>query len=356
MAVRRLPLGGVFLGQADGPLLELARIGGPLLLTAGVWAGGRRRSGDDSPTSRAGARRAGSTGRPPSAQPRSSSGSSHSAVDRRRGARRRAGCPVRHRGRGAGRRAARARQGAGLRRPPSSPPRLRATRPLLARHDRPHSSCGPKTSSPSAGPLRAPPRARSGAEAGRLHTTLVAGVTEPASADHVPQRDRGLGTRAGASWAPSRRSTGSLSASTCPSAPSSRISPTCRRSRPMPSPGTAPASCATPAGPLGTLVSFEVFYADRSRTSVRAGAELLIVPTNTSSYAHLTGADAGGGGGRRPGRRDRARPRAGRPDRLQRGRHQRGRRPRTLRGWAGARCCPPPCAFRPGLHALRPLG
>jgi len=41
----------------------------------------------------------------------------------------------------------------------------------------------------------------------------------------------------------------------------------------------------TPAGPLGALVSFEVFYADRSRTSVRAGAELLIVPTNTSSYA-----------------------------------------------------------------------
>ena len=35
-----LPLGGVFLGQADGPLLPLARLGGPLLLTAAVWAGG----------------------------------------------------------------------------------------------------------------------------------------------------------------------------------------------------------------------------------------------------------------------------------------------------------------------------
>ena len=35
-----LPLGGVFLGQADGPLVELARLGGPLLITAGVWAGG----------------------------------------------------------------------------------------------------------------------------------------------------------------------------------------------------------------------------------------------------------------------------------------------------------------------------
>ena len=50
-------------------------------------------------------------------------------------------------------------------------------------------------------------------------------------------------------------------------------------------PGHGTGLLRTPAGPLGTLVSFEVFYANRSRTSVRAGAELLIVPTNTSSYA-----------------------------------------------------------------------
>jgi apolipoprotein N-acyltransferase len=41
----------------------------------------------------------------------------------------------------------------------------------------------------------------------------------------------------------------------------------------------------TPAAPLGAMVSYEVFYADRGRSSVRAGAQLLIVPTNTSSYA-----------------------------------------------------------------------
>ncbi|HEY5385623.1 MAG TPA: hypothetical protein VIJ56_10330, partial [Acidimicrobiales bacterium] len=35
-----LPLGGVFLGQAQSPLVQLARLGGPLLITAGVWAGG----------------------------------------------------------------------------------------------------------------------------------------------------------------------------------------------------------------------------------------------------------------------------------------------------------------------------
>ena len=41
----------------------------------------------------------------------------------------------------------------------------------------------------------------------------------------------------------------------------------------------------TPAGPLGTMVSYEVFFEERGRMATRAGAELLIVPTNTSSYA-----------------------------------------------------------------------
>jgi apolipoprotein N-acyltransferase len=50
-------------------------------------------------------------------------------------------------------------------------------------------------------------------------------------------------------------------------------------------PGTGTGVLATPVGPLGAMISYEVFYADRGRTPVRAGAELLIVPTNTSSYA-----------------------------------------------------------------------
>jgi apolipoprotein N-acyltransferase len=49
--------------------------------------------------------------------------------------------------------------------------------------------------------------------------------------------------------------------------------------------GTGNGLVRTPAGPLGLLVSFEVFFADRSIPSVQAGAELLVVPTNTSSYA-----------------------------------------------------------------------
>ena len=50
-------------------------------------------------------------------------------------------------------------------------------------------------------------------------------------------------------------------------------------------PGTGTGMLTTPAGRLGTMISYEVFYADRGRSSVRAGAQVLIVPTNTSSYA-----------------------------------------------------------------------
>ena len=50
-------------------------------------------------------------------------------------------------------------------------------------------------------------------------------------------------------------------------------------------PGHGSGLLPTPAAPLGAMISYEVFYADRGRSAVRAGAQLLIVPTNTSSYA-----------------------------------------------------------------------
>jgi apolipoprotein N-acyltransferase len=50
-------------------------------------------------------------------------------------------------------------------------------------------------------------------------------------------------------------------------------------------PGTGTGLLPTPAAPLGAMISYEVFYADRGRSAVRAGAQLLIVPTNTSSYS-----------------------------------------------------------------------
>jgi apolipoprotein N-acyltransferase len=41
----------------------------------------------------------------------------------------------------------------------------------------------------------------------------------------------------------------------------------------------------TPAGPVAVLVSYEVFFPDRGRSGVRAGGQLILVPTNTSSYS-----------------------------------------------------------------------
>ncbi|MDQ6796829.1 MAG: apolipoprotein N-acyltransferase [Actinomycetota bacterium] len=48
--------------------------------------------------------------------------------------------------------------------------------------------------------------------------------------------------------------------------------------------GRGPGLLVTPAGPLGVMISYEVFFADRARAAVRAGAQVLLVPTNASSY------------------------------------------------------------------------
>lgn len=40
----------------------------------------------------------------------------------------------------------------------------------------------------------------------------------------------------------------------------------------------------TPAGKLGVMISYEVFFADRARIPVHDGAEILLVPTNASSF------------------------------------------------------------------------
>ncbi|MGH9170080.1 MAG: apolipoprotein N-acyltransferase [Acidimicrobiales bacterium] len=50
-------------------------------------------------------------------------------------------------------------------------------------------------------------------------------------------------------------------------------------------PGTGSGMIATPAGRLAALISFEVFFGDRGRSGVRAGGQLILVPTNTSSYS-----------------------------------------------------------------------
>ena len=40
----------------------------------------------------------------------------------------------------------------------------------------------------------------------------------------------------------------------------------------------------TQAGDLGVMISYEVFFADRARAAVRGGGEILLVPTNASSF------------------------------------------------------------------------
>jgi apolipoprotein N-acyltransferase len=48
--------------------------------------------------------------------------------------------------------------------------------------------------------------------------------------------------------------------------------------------GHGPGLLRTPSGPLGVMISYEVFFPARARAAVRAGAQVLLVPTNASSY------------------------------------------------------------------------
>lgn len=48
--------------------------------------------------------------------------------------------------------------------------------------------------------------------------------------------------------------------------------------------GSGPGLLRTPAGDLGVLISYEVFFADRARGATDAGGSLLVVPTNAASY------------------------------------------------------------------------
>lgn len=53
-------------------------------------------------------------------------------------------------------------------------------------------------------------------------------------------------------------------------------------------PGSGAAVLDTPAGRLGVSISYEVFFPSRSRTAVRNGAGLLLVPTNAASFTEPT--------------------------------------------------------------------
>jgi apolipoprotein N-acyltransferase len=273
-----LPIGGVFLGQAGGPLLPLARIGGPLLLTAGVWAGGVGLASILS------GRR-----QPP---PRRAPGRGLvvlvglgllvvvGAVAPEGGA------PVRSLTvglvQGGGQRGVNKEQ---VDQATVFAAQVAEMRAHVPRAPSPALVLWPEDVIALNQPLDGSAQGAVMAHlARRWHTTLVAGITEPAPGRSFRNEivAWGPGGRIVArfekvhrvpfgEYVPDRSFISHLA--DLSEVPTDAV------------PGHGTGLLRTPAGPLGTLVSFEVFYANRSRTSVRAGAQLLIVPTNTSSYA-----------------------------------------------------------------------
>jgi apolipoprotein N-acyltransferase len=268
-----LPLGGVFLGQANGPLLPLARVGGPLLLTAGVWAAGVGLAtfvcGMDRVRVRGGLVLVGlsllllfSALAPSGGRPVRSI--SVALVQ------------------GGGRRGLSQQEV-----PPATvfAAQLAANFRVGHGHPSPTLVLWPEDVIALSGPLAGSTENTDMSQIARqLHTTMVAGVTEPVS--RTAFRNEIV------AWGPDGRIVAIFEkVHRVPFGEyvplRSLISHVANLSAvPLDAvPGHGTGLMRTPAGPVGTLVSFEVFYASRSRTSVRAGAQLLIVPTNTSSYA-----------------------------------------------------------------------
>lgn len=52
-------------------------------------------------------------------------------------------------------------------------------------------------------------------------------------------------------------------------------------------PGTKPGIIHTPAGTFAIAISYEGFFADRTRGGVRSGGEAILIPTNASSYTTM---------------------------------------------------------------------
>ena len=299
-----LPIGGVFLGQADGPVLGVARLGGPLALTLAVYLGGvgvaalaewglavrhhlptrRTRKVGAAPPGRTGLgapARAGAVGAIGVALVVAASLAGAIAPD--------GGPPVGHLTvaaiQGGGRRGFHD----GRRVAPSVvlAAQFAATR-LMQREDGGHAPAlvlWPEDVVALDTLLADSPEEQVLADlARRLHTTLVVGVTETVSSTHFRNEVVAFGPSGRlvshyekvhrvpfGEYVPYRSffaHFANLSA-----VPLNAI------------PGHGSGLLPTPAAPLATMISFEVFFADRGRSAVRAGGRLLIVPTNTSSYA-----------------------------------------------------------------------
>lgn len=270
-----LPLGGVFLGQAGGPFLDTARVGGPLLMTAVVFTGGAALG------SAFGAHRRPVRLAVLAVVVVALGLVSAVAPD--------GGPPVGHLRvalvQGGGRRGTRASEvdpvtvfDAHLDATDAALPRLRRDEVSLV--------VWPEDVVSLDGPLRGSAQAATlSALARRLRATVVAGVTTTASA---PGTFRNLVV----AWGPSGRIVDTFEK--VHRVPFGEYVPwrgffahfADLSAVPLDAvPGHGSGLLRTPAGPLGVMVSYEVFYADRGRASVRDGAQLLVVPTNTSSYS-----------------------------------------------------------------------
>jgi apolipoprotein N-acyltransferase len=280
-----LPIGGVFLGQAGGPVLGLARLGGPLLLTAAVFAGGVAVAAL-AQAAVAEARRSGRLGALGLVGSVALVGVLLATI---------VADHAPDGGVGRGTVTAAAVQGGGVRGFSKSQVDpavvLAAQNAATARIDQVDHGHPPQlvlwpedVVSLSSSLDGSPAQAALSMLAVALHATLVVGVTETVSSTTFRNEV--------VAWGPD----GALVArfEKVHRVPFGEYVPyrgffkhvADLSSVPLDAvPGTGTGLMATPAGPLGALVSFEVFYADRGRSSVRAGAQLLIVPTNTSSYA-----------------------------------------------------------------------
>ena len=278
-----LPLGGVFLGQARGPLVELARLGGPLLITAGIWAGGAALATAYTALWE-GRRRRQLSG--PSVIGPTVIAAGIVALAVVGAVAPDGGAPIRTTRvalvQGGGQRGLSKQEVA-----PSSvfASQLAATVAVATAHPAPNLVLWPEDVVALGRPLAGSPQAALLSRvARRLHATLVAGVTEPASPTSFRNEV--------VAWGPSGHIVGVFEK--VHRVPFGEYVPLRNlfshfanlSGVPVDAvPGHGTGLMRTPAGPLGLLVSFEIFYAGRSHESVRAGAQLLAVPTNTSSYS-----------------------------------------------------------------------
>jgi apolipoprotein N-acyltransferase len=276
-----LPVGGVYLGQGGGPLLALARLGGPLLITAAVFGGGVALA----ELARFAALRRAGRGR---GEPWAGAVCALLVVAGSLGA---AFAP--DGGPAVGSLRVAAVQGGGERglteletgRAGDFSAQYAATTPLLRARDHPRLVLWPEDVIAIGVPVAESHQAQAVARLARaLRATVLAGVTITESGTRFSNEIVAWGPKGAVvavfekvhrvpfgEYVPFRGFFSHLAS--LAAVPRDAIA------------GHGTGLMSTPAGPLGVLVSFEVFFADRGRSAVRAGARLLVVPTNTSSYA-----------------------------------------------------------------------